>query len=102
MFYQHVYLDLVFCLCISEDIMLQRMEERAATMERPDDERDKFPIRLNDIRILPPSILDYFRTQGIPVHDIDANRPRPIIDQEIKQLIFEHYQIWEKNASDHH
>ena len=87
-FRQRNYLDIVFYLCVPEDVSRRRAQNR----NRTDDDLIKYERRLKYFQEETLPVIEFFHHQGIPVHAIDADRSRDLIDQDIMELLFSHYQ----------
>lgn len=76
-------LNSVIDLTASEDIIVERLLKRG----RLDDTRDTILRRIEGYHKVTAPILEYFRDQGIPIHDVDGDRDARVIHDEILTII---------------
>jgi adenylate kinase len=76
-------LSCVINISASEDEIRRRLTARG----RPDDNPEAIRNRLDEYERVTRPILEHFREEGIPVHDIDGNREPRAVHDEILDLI---------------
>jgi adenylate kinase len=76
-------LNSVIDLIASEDIVVERLLKRG----RLDDTRETILRRIDGYHRVTAPILQYFRDQNVPIHDIDGDRDARVIHDEILSFI---------------
>src|SRR6202158_2197917 len=64
--------DFVIALDVPENVLVDRILHRAAVEGRADDTRDAIAERMHEYHKLTAAVLDYDRTQGVPVEVVDG------------------------------
>jgi adenylate kinase len=75
--------DCIINLIASEDVVVKRLTSRG----RPDDTREAIARRIEEYEAVTQPILQHFRAENIPVHDIDGDRDARVIHDDILELI---------------
>ncbi len=76
-------LDCVINIVASEAVVIKRLTSRG----RPDDTKEAICKRIEKYQSVTKPILDHFKSEKIPVHDIDGDREARVIHDDILQLI---------------
>jgi adenylate kinase len=76
-------LDCIINLAASEDVVIKRLLSRG----RPDDTKEAICRRIEEYEKVTQPILEHFKQEKIPVHDIDGDRDARTIHDEILALI---------------
>ena len=64
--------DFIVALTVPEDVLIDRLLQRALLQGRTDDNRESIEERMREYHKLTEAVLDHYRKQGIPVHEIDG------------------------------
>ena len=78
-------IDHVFHLVVSQEVVRGRLQRRG----RDDDTEESMGHRFEFYSSITLPILDYFKSQGVPVYDIDAAKTPPEVHEEIKPYLTE-------------
>ncbi len=80
----HDKVDFVFDLLVEDSVLFKRMNERAASENRTDDNPEKFQRRLQRFAELTEPLIQFYRDSGIKVVRIDANASKNKVSEQIK------------------
>jgi adenylate kinase len=64
--------DVVLVLEVGEPTLMERLNSRAAEQHRADDNPASIAERLAEHRLLTEPVLDYYRSEGVPVREVDG------------------------------
>jgi adenylate kinase len=62
----------VIALDVPEDLLVERILQRAAVEGRPDDTREAIAERMHEYHKLTEAVLDHYRKQGVPVKAVNG------------------------------
>jgi adenylate kinase len=65
--------DLVLCLDVPEDVLIQRLLDRARTEGRADDNLETIQTRLDVYRRDTAPVLDHYRSSGVRIEEVDGD-----------------------------
>lgn len=64
--------DFIVALAVPEEVLVERLLHRAALERRADDNRETIAERMREYHKLTAKVLDHYRGQGVPIHEIDG------------------------------
>ena len=64
--------DFVIALDVPEDVLVERILQRAAVEGRPDDTREAIAERMHEYHKLTEAVLKHYREQGVPVKVVNG------------------------------
>ena len=64
--------DFIVALTVPEDVLIDRLLQRALLQGRTDDNRESIEERMREYHKLTEAVLDHYRKQGLPVYEIDG------------------------------
>jgi adenylate kinase len=64
--------DFIVALTVPEEVLVGRLLHRAQIEGRTDDNRESIEERMREYHKLTEAVLDHYRKQGLPVHEIDG------------------------------
>lgn len=62
----------IVALDVPEDVLVQRLLHRAELEGRTDDNRASIGERMREYHKLTEAVLDHYRKQGVPIHEVDG------------------------------
>jgi adenylate kinase len=84
--------DLVLCLDVPEDKLIQRLLARAEQQGRADDNLETIQTRLDVYKRDTLPVLDHYRAQpGTAVECVDGDAPIEVVASRIRDVIDRHY-----------
>jgi adenylate kinase len=64
--------DFIVALTVPEHLLVDRLLHRAQVEGRTDDNRESIEERMHEYHKLTEAVLDHYRKQGLPIHEIDG------------------------------
>lgn len=79
--------DVVLHLEVNEATLIERLEHRAEEQHRADDNPGSIAERLTEYRQLTEPVTDYYRSEGVPVVEVDGTGDVDVVHQRIVQAL---------------
>ena len=76
-------LTAIINLAASQEVVMDRLLKRG----RPDDTEEAIGRRFEEYEAVTKPIIEHFRSEGVQVHDVDADRPPQQIHDDILELL---------------
>jgi adenylate kinase len=74
--------NFIVALEVPEDVLVERLLHRAQLEGRTDDNRETIAERMREYHKLTEAVLDHYRKQGVPVHQVDGTgSPDQVFDR---------------------
>ena len=74
--------NFIVALEVAEDVLVERLLHRAQLEGRTDDNRETIAERMREYHKLTEAVLDHYRKQGVPVHQVDGTgSPDQVFDR---------------------
>lgn len=79
--------DVVLVLEVGEPTLMERLTSRAAEQHRADDNPASIAERLAEHRQLTEPVLDYYRSEGVPVREVDGTGDIHAVHRRVLQAL---------------
>jgi len=79
--------DFIVALTVPEEVLVDRLLHRAQVEGRTDDNRESIEERMREYHKLTEAVLDHYRKQGLPIHEIDGVGTPDEVFERIKQAL---------------
>lgn len=80
-------LDFIVALEVPEEVLIDRLLQRAKVEGRTDDNRETIEERMHEYHKLTEAVLGHYRKQGLAVHEIDGTGTPDEVFQRVKQAV---------------
>lgn len=80
-------LDFIVALEVPEEVLIDRLLQRAKVEGRTDDNRETIEERMHEYHKLTEAVLGHYRKQGLAVHEIDGTGTPDEVFQRVKEAV---------------
>lgn len=80
-------LDFIVALEVPEELLIDRLLQRAKVEGRTDDNRESIEERMHEYHTLTEAVLGHYRQQGLAIHAVDGTGTPDEVFQRVKEAV---------------